>query len=224
MTHNQISKTYKSCDAKYAANKLSKAFKKGDMGNTRIAAYLKVVKVFAEENKMRILLNWIRKAEIAMRCKNPINGDLKIALQNISLQIERVNEKRRIMDARENMSRVKFFRSNSKKGLCAKSEALKKFDVVKVPTQGGFHYSIVAEVNDDFVTCYPTTSASRQQLEKIGCKSLSLSQSGEENFNGIRLTSSAVKIPIESAKKSYQGSVANNMFIRNALAKMMANV
>lgn len=223
MTHNQISKTYKSCDAKYAAKKLSKACKKGEMSSPRIANHFKVIKVFAEENRMRNLLDWIRKAEIAMVCEsNPINEDLGTVLKIISLQIEHHDEKRRIMETRENTSRVKFFNRNSKKSPCAKLEALKKYDVVKVPTQGGLHYSIVAEVNEDFVTCYPTTSANRHQLEKVGCKSLSLSPSGDKSFNGIRLTSSAVKIPIESARKSYIGSVANNVFICSALARMMA--
>ncbi|GEM_PF-4065735 len=224
MAHNnQISKTYKSCDAKYAAKKLSKACRKGEISNPRIANYLEIIKVFAEENRMRNLLDWIRKAEIAMECEsNPINGDLGIVLKNVSLQIEHLDEKRRIMEARENISRVKFFNNNSKTNPCTKSEALKKYDVVKVPTQGGLHYSIVAEVNEDFVTCYPTTSANRHQLERVGCKSLSLSPSGDESFNGIRLTSSAVKIPIESARKSYTGSVANNVFICNALARIMA--
>ena len=98
----------------------------------------------------------------------------------------------------------------------------KMYDIVKIPTQGGFHYSIVAEVTDDYVSCFPTTTASRRDLENMGCRSLSLTDSGLSRFQGIRLTSSEVKIPIDIPRKSYKGSVADNAFIKKALSRMMA--
>ena len=218
-------RTYKSSDARYAINLIIKAYKNQEMNDPRVADQLEVIWHFASRCRMWPILNRVQVVmDILMGQSSAQANALWGSLSFLKHQIESIHEKNRIMDVRESSARSRFFgrNGNSKPEAENAPEQLKMYDVVKIPTQGGFHYSIVAEVTDDYVSCFPTTTASRRDLENMGCRSLSLTDSGLERFKGIRLTSSEVKIPVDVARKSYKGSVADNAFIKKALSRMMA--
>lgn len=218
-------RTYKSSDARYAINQIVKAYKNQQMNDPRVADQLEVIWHFASRCRMWPILNRVQAVmDILMGQSSAPANALWSSLSFLKLQIDGIHEKNRIMDVRESSARSRFFDRKGQAQPAAEDapEQLKMYDVVKIPTQGGFHYSIVAEVKDDYVSCFPTTTASRRDLENMGCRSLSLTESGLERFRGIRLTSSEVKIPVDVARKSYKGSVADNDFIKNALSRMMA--
>ena len=93
---------------------------------------------------------------------------------------------------------------------------------VKSPTEGGMHYSIISEINDEFVTCFPMTTASRKDLGLIGTRSVSLSDCGDDSYKGIRLTATATKVALKDAIRSYIGSVASNPHICEKLARVVS--
>ena len=218
-------RTYKSSDARYAINLIIKAYKNQEMNDPRVADQLEVIWHFASRCRMWPVLNRVQAVmDILMGQASVPAHALWNSLSFLKHQIESIHEKNRIMDVRESSARSRYFgrKSDSEPEAENAPEQLKMYDIVKIPTQGGFHYSIVAEVTDDYVSCFPTTTASRRDLENMGCRSLSLTDSGLSRFQGIRLTSSEVKIPIDIARKSYKGSVADNAFIKKALSRMMA--
>lgn len=217
-------RTYKSSDARYAINQIVKAYKNQQMNDPRVADHLEVIWHFASRCRIWPILNRVQTVmDILMGQQSVPTNALWDSLSFLKNQIESIHEKNRTMDIRESNARSRFFDQKSKAQPAMENapEQLKVYDVVKIPTHGGFHYSIVADVKDDYVSCFPTTTACRRDLENMGCSSLSLTGSGLERFRGIRLTSSEVKIPVDVARKSYKGSVADNAFIKNALYRMM---
>ena len=214
-------RTYNSGDARYAIDMLIKAYRRKELNDSRTADYLEVIWLFSNKSRLWPIVNRVQ-AVVDILMGNPSTPDaLWKSFLFMKFQIEAIHKKNRIMDVRESSARRKFFEGQREQTTQVIPDQLNVYDIVKVPTQGGFHYSIVAEVKDDYVSCFPTTTASRRDLENMGCRSLSLTASGLERFQGIRLTSSRVKIPIEIARQSYRGSVADNDFIKAILAKMM---
>ena len=215
-------KTYKASDAHYAIGKLVKACRNREMNDPRTVDHLEVIWLFAKNCRMGQLMTNVLTVMDYLTGQSGMPADtLWKTLMSMKYQIERAKENILHMKRLENSARDVFFvkkRSTKKESLLP--DKLQRYDVIKIPTPGGFHYSIVATVTDDYVSCYPTTTASRTELEHMGCRSLSLNGSGLEGFRGTRITTSEVKIPIENAKRSYKGSVAGNPFIANALARI----
>ena len=217
-------RTYKSSDARYAINRLVKAYRNKEMNDPRIADHLEVIWHFAFRCRMWHVMNRVQAVMDILMGQTTVPSDaLWKSLIFLQAQIEEIHRKNRVMNVRESNARSRFFAGNTQAASEECPDELKVYDVVKIPTQGGFHYSIVAEVKDDYVCCFPTTTASRRDLENMGCRSLSLTGSGLERFRGIRLTSSRVKIPVDIARQSYKGSVSDNAFIKDALSRMMAS-
>ncbi len=217
-------KTYKSTDASYAINKLVRAYRDREMNDPRVADYLEVIWNFSVHCRVWPLMSRVQIVMDILLGQSVMPADtLWKTLTNMKWQIEKINEKTKHMSLRENTSRAKYFNENNVTVKIEDTpEQLSKYDIVKVPTPGGFHYSIVADVTEEYVSCYPTTTASRRDLENMGCRSLSLSESGLEQFQGIRITTSEVKIPLEVARQSYKGTVAGNPFIVKTLARIVS--
>lgn len=107
-------------------------------------------------------------------------------------------EKEKVMRIREANARIGFFYSTSSTDYYRLHQNLKFGDIIKVPTQGGSHYSIVNKVNRDSVECYPLTTAKRKELDLLGVDSRVvvdyLKKGGTQKL--IRITDSKVHIPL----------------------------
>lgn len=208
--------------AKYAAKKLLKTFKKNDLDNPLLVDYLSTILIFAEDSCIPKLKARVQRVINYLMTRQGIFEDILEAVRKIEEQISKANEKRRVMEIRHNVS-CNYYRKKLTESDYAECPAkLNVYDVVKVPTMGGMHYSIISEINDEFVTCFPMTTANRKDLGLIGTKSVSLSGCGDDSYEGIRLSASATKVALQDAVRSYIGSVADNPQICEKLAKVVS--
>ena len=208
--------------AKYAAKKLLKTFKKNDLDNPRLVDYLSTILIFAEDSCIPKLKARAQRVINYLMTRQGIFEDILEAVRKIEEQISKANEKRRVMEIRHYVSCSYYRKKLAESDYTECPAKLNVYDVVKVPTVGGMHYSIISEINDEFVTCFPMTTASRKDLGLIGTKSVSLSGCGDDRYEGIRLSASATRVTLQDAIKSYIGSVANNSQICERLAKVVS--
>lgn len=141
------------------------------------------------------------------------------ALSLISNDVHQVEEKEKEMNKRSIYSRIKF-REMVDKMVKEKKKGttLQKYDVVKIPTQGGFHCSIVYDIIcDDKVLCYPITTSSNRSLRMLGNRSHTLLNSGCPEYDGYRLTSAATYVSIQKASFTKIGHIKNHEEIDDAI-------
>lgn len=219
-----MERTYDVGAAKYAAKKLLKTFKRNDLDNPRLSDYLSTILIFAENSCIPKLKARAQRVVNYLMTRQGIFEDILDAVRKIEEQISKSNEKRRVMEVRHNVSCSYYRKRLTELDYSTCPTKLNVYDVVKVPTMGGMHYSIVSEINDEYVTCFPMTTASRKDLGLIGTKSVSLSGCGDERYEGIRLSASATRIAIRDAIRSYIGSVADSPQICERLAKVVSFV
>lgn len=217
-----MERTYDVGAAKYAAKKLLKSFKKNDLTSPRLADYLSTILVFAQDSCIPNLKSRAQRVVNYLLTGDGIFEDILETVRRLEEQITKASEKRRVMEIRQNVSCCYYRRSLAESDYSTCPSKLNVYDVVKVPTMGGMHYSIVSEINDDYVTCFPMTTASRKDLGLIGSKSVSLSGCGDDRYEGIRLSASATRVSVQDAIRSYIGSVADNPQICERLAKVIS--
>lgn len=217
-----MERTYDVGAAKYAAKKLLKTFKRNELDNPRLADYLSTILIFAEDSCIPKLEARTQRVINYLMTKQGISEDILEAVQKIEEQISKANEKRRVMEVRHNVSCCYYRKKLTEADYAECPAKLNVYDVAKVPTMGGMHYSIISEINDEFVTCFPMTTANRKDLGLIGTKSVSLSGCGDNRYEGIRLSASATRVALQDAVRSYIGSVADNPQICERLAKVIS--
>lgn len=140
-------------------------------------------------------------------------------LFTIRTTIQRISEKERVMALRE-IVQYKDFVKNVMHKIRDKvqGEQIEKYDVVYVPTQGGFHYSVVYDILDnDTVICYPITTASGRDIRMLGNKWHTLQDCGCSKFNGCKLTSAAAYVDLGRASYSKIAHISNSSEIEMAL-------
>ena len=213
--------TYKACDAKYSADKALKLIRNRDYCNPRLRKHMSVIHVFAKENGLDPIREKMQVIESSLWGNYGEHVDILDAARDIKHSLRRINEKRGVMERREKRAQTRFAQMTSGE-IGDHPTTLNKYDVVKVPTQGGFHYSVISEVTDSHVKCFPMTTASRKELVMIGSKSISMKDCGEEKYEGLRLSSAATVVKLEDAVKVYCGSVADNPNICNILDRVAA--
>jgi len=138
------------------------------------------------------------------------------SLQDILLHKK---EKIQVMNYREMSARSGYFKNIYKQEKSNRDLAI--YDVVRVPTQGGIHYSVVTKISKNHIECYPITTASKEQLQQIGCGYYELedkSISGEPLY----LTSRKTNIPYNAAIRSFVREYNRPDEIRSALNSFIA--
>ena len=121
-------------------------------------------------------------------------------LELLHRNLQQKKEKGQVMERREAAARSSFFKRLTSKKAC--SHEIQRYDVIKVPTQGGFHFSVVTKVQKQHIECYPITTASEHQLSMIGCDFYKLTGSSQDG-SALYLTSSRTLIPYNAAARSY---------------------
>ncbi len=208
--------------AKYAAKKLLKSFRRGELNDPRMLDYLSTILFFSEGSCIPKLKTYADSVFKYLQTGEGRYNDVLDIVSEIKELISKSNEKRRVMERRYNMSSI-YYQKRLAESECQHCPSkLNVYDVVKVPTMGGLHYSIVSEINDEYVTCFPMTTASSRDLALVESKSVSLSGCGDDSFDGIRISSSKTKIALQDALRSYVGSVADNQKICKKLARAIS--
>jgi len=134
---------------------------------------------------------------------------LKVMVQNLTYvrkTLLAIKEKNTVMARREADARANFFRK--RKNSNVEERDLCKYDIIYVPTQGGYHYCVVMDVKKHYVECYPMTTASAADLDMLAVKYHKLehpiSLSGVDT-PVVYITSSKRKIPKNQASHSFIG-------------------
>lgn len=122
-------------------------------------------------------------------------------------ELRKVREKNAVMRQRMCFADICYknevYRKKKRNWGCSKVDSLSRYDVIYAPTQGGFHFCIVSDVVDgDHVIAYPMTTASKENLRAVGCRSYSL-KGIEGRHSCTSLTSAATMIPYKAALRSY---------------------
>ena len=201
--------TYSAAAIKYEAKKALRALKANDLGCPKLPRHFSRIMLFAEENNQPKIMEQSQRIVSFLQGADDSLQEIIRIMTAIHKEISAINEKRTVMGVREIHAQNQHARE--KKDAMAKGpETLNRYDIVKVPTQGGWHKSIVTEVKDSVVTCFPITTASRGQLDMLRVRSISLSDCGEDRYKGTRLSASARRIPLEDAIPCYMGTVSGN--------------
>lgn len=163
--------------------------------------------------------NMLQAAQTAQKCLIKFKyttypKSLLTSLYKLNALLCARKKKIRMMAYREAKARASFFFGI--KNIKDKHD-LSLYDVVRIPTQGGMHYSVITNIKrKQVVECYPITSSNQQRLSLVGCDYYPL-QTTSENGEQLFLTSSRIQIPYDAAAKSFIRKYDNPTEIKLAL-------
>lgn len=178
----------------------SKNYNLGDVYNT-----LYDLKVFMAENNLPDCEKRIKTVYYCFKRSRR----LRVMVHNLTFvrnTLLAIKEKNVVMERREAVARADFFRKHKKSNVAERN--LCKYDVVYVPTQGGYHYCVVMDVKKHYVECYPMTTADTADMDMLSLRYRKLehpiSLVGKDNQE-VYITSSKRKIPKNLASHSFIG-------------------
>ena len=163
--------------------------------------------------------NMLQAAQTAQKCLIKFKyttypKSLLTSLYKLNALLCAKKKKIRMMACREAKARASFFFGI--KNIKDKHD-LSLYDVVRIPTQGGMHYSVITNIKrKQVVECYPITSTNQQRLSLVGCDYYPL-QTTSENGEQLFLTSSRIQISYDAAAKSFIRKYDNPAEIKLAL-------
>ena len=200
--------------AMYMVKKMIKQIEKNTLEKEQTCKQLSLIVAFTREE------NLSSAQKIAKECLNKAVYNVEslntIELKRLMTLLQAKKEKVQVMAIREAKARYSYF--NRLKKTTNEKNNLLIYDVIKVPTQGGIHYSVVTNISDNIVECFPITTAKKSQLAKIGCQYYKL-QCKTSDGGSLYLTNSKTKLPLHAAEKSYTHSYGNPAEIDKALLK-----
>lgn len=200
--------------AMYLVKKMTKQVDKDMLEKEQTCKQLSMIVAYAREEKLH------QAFKIAKHCLDKAICDINSLdcseLKKLLSLLQVKKEKVQVMAIREAKARYGYFNRMNK--ITNKKDNLVIYDVIKVPTQGGIHYSVVTNITDNMVECFPITTAKKSQLAKIGCQYYKL-QCKTPDGGSLYLTNSRTKLPLHAAEKSYTHSYANPAEIDRALLK-----
>lgn len=198
----------------YMVKKMIKQIEKNTLEKELTCKQLSLVVAFTRDE------NLSSAQKIAKECLNKAVYNVEslntIELKRLMTLLQAKKEKVQVMAIREAKARYCYF--NRLKKTTNEKNNLLIYDVIKVPTQGGIHYSVVTNISDNIVECFPITTAKKSQLAKIGCQYYKL-QCKTSDGGSLYLTNSKTKLPLHAAEKSYTYSYGNPAEIDKALLK-----
>lgn len=198
----------------YMVKKMIKQIEKNTLEKELTCKQLSLIVAFTRDE------NLSSAQKIAKECLNKAVYNVEslntIELKRLMTLLQAKKEKVQVMAIREAKARYSYF--NRLKKTTKEKNNLLIHDVIKVPTQGGIHYSVVTNISDNIVECFPITTAKKSQLAKIGCQYYKL-QCKTSDGGSLYLTNSKTKLPLHAAEKSYTHSYGNPAEIDKALLK-----
>ena len=177
------------------------------------------VRAFLMERGFRDGAIQVTKVRYKLERLNTSREEVLEDLSSISRYVHDVEEKEKIMNERTIISRRLFKeRPDKMKKEKMKGNTIQKYDVVKIPTQGGFHCSVVYDtICDDWLLCYPITTTSARSLRMLGNRSHILQNSGCPEYDGYKLSSAAAYVSKQNASYCKVGHIKNHDEIDSAI-------
>lgn len=200
----------------YTLKKMIKSSDTATLDTQAASKFMKQIVSYAKENKLKKIekLCWGVISKIG--CRKPAYTMIH-ELETIQQQLLTVKEKTQVMNRRENAARHYYYRSLNTASPAHHDLAL--YDIVRVPTQGGMHQSVVTKIGSNHIECLPITTATPDQLRMLGRKYYPLGQTTEGQ--PLYLTNSMTTIPLHVATRSYVRSYENPAAISSALNMLM---
>lgn len=205
-------------DVLYQLQKLIKMLRKGNVDRTYFLAKLKGMVEFCKELELKEEKKTFSQL-IGLLHETELRKQLIVKkMGKLTSKFGAMVEKERVMQRREASARATFFKNKQ----TATASILQFGDVIKVPTQGGFHYSVVTNIQKDMVECYPLTTASINDLNKLGVESIAIDDfliiDGIER--SVRLTASKTRIPARNAACNKIGTYTNIGWLKEAIKEL----
>lgn len=197
----------------YTLKKMIKSSDTATLNKQDASKSLRQIISYAKENKLKAVEKLCWKAISKMGFRAPAYTMIH-DLEEIQHQLLYVKEKKQVMNRRETAARSYFYHTMSTSNLEHYDVAV--YDIVKVPTQGGLHQSVVTKIGKNHIECWPITTASPEELMLIGCKYYPLGQKSEDG-RPLYLTNSMTKIPYNMAARSYVRSYDDPATINAAI-------
>lgn len=202
----------------YNLKKISKRVETGNFDKTKTSETLLDI---------RRMLNSLGLVEegCVIRCVSHELACAKYCVKSIVSKInhlistlKKIKEKKLVMECREASARRDFFSKGNKMRNTYQVKSLSLYDVILVPTQGGYHYSVVGKIlQNDSVLCYPMTTGSLEDLERIGCQAIQLQSPSNGRFKDSYITSACASIPYYAALNCFVGKFDNTTDVKNAI-------
>lgn len=201
----------------YTLKKMIKSSDTATLNAENASKFMRQIVSFAKENRLKNIekLCWSVVSKIG--CRKPTCTIIH-DLETIQRQLLTVKEKTQVMNHRENAARHYYYRSMNTASPAHHELAL--YDIVRVPTQGGMHLSVVTKIGSNNIECLPITTATPDQLRMIGRKYYPLGQTSVDG-RPLYLTNSMTTIPLHVATRSYVRSYEDPATINSALHMLM---
>lgn len=206
-------------DIIFQLKKIDKLIKKKEVNIAECSSKLKSIILECNDRKMKkeknLLFNIIGKL--------PFYADnipsITSSLSKLIKTFKAIKEKEKVMECREARARVCFFKhSPSLKKNINCDVVLHCGDIVRVPSHGGMHYSIIANIKNETVECYPLTTGKKEDLDIINVKSMPISVLENGTQVDLRITSSKSLIPIRSAQQNKVGSYKDLAYLNKVIS------
>lgn len=203
----QYNQTMEATEVIYNIKKCIKHIKSDDVDMNTIVTGLLKVRHYLYCISRKPLGDELREISRSLVRNMMDPGMAILRLRAVISELRKVREKNCVMRQRMRYAEMCFSneeRCKKKRNWgCSKVDSLSRYDVIYAPTQGGFHFCIVSDVFDgDHVIAYPMTTASKENLRAVGCRSYSL-KGIEGKHSCTSLTSAATMIPYKAALRSY---------------------
>lgn len=197
----------------YTLKKMIKSSDTATLNKQDASKFMRQIVSYAKENKLKAVEKICWNVISKLGCRKPAYTMIH-DLEEIQHYLLSVKKKTQVMNRRENAARHYYYRSMNTSNL--EHHELAVYDVVRVPTQGGVHQSVIIKISDDQIECLPITSASPKQLRMIGRDFYPL---GQTTFDGtpLYLTDSKTNVPYNMAARSYIRSSENADTVNSAI-------
>lgn len=201
--------------ALFQLKKVEKSFSVGKPCSEKTEQTLVEICRYLTSMKMTESARRIHEVLLAIRSKGCFLKSLASRISGVMVDLKKIKEKQMEMRFREAEARNHFFKKNKKKANTEISN-VSKYDVIFAPTQGGYHYCVVAEVNPrNYVRCYPMTTGTEETLRMVNADYVKV---GSDGGKDIYLTSSCATLPYYTAINCFVKKAENKDIYKKAIA------
>lgn len=210
----------KAKDAVHQLEKLIKLVRKDDITKSYFYAKFRGMIDLCKELNLKEEKKILHKLMFALNENTLRKQYIDENLKKLNKSFARIVEKEKVMQLRETKALVGFYKKTKN---VQTANVLQYGDIVKVPTQGGYHFSIVVGIHNDMVECIPLTTAPEEDLQKLGLNSIAIEDfliiDGVEQK--VRLTSAKTKLPVKCVACNKIGTYADINWLKEAVANLI---
>lgn len=200
--------------ALYQLKKIERVLSSGETCGVKSKQMLVDVCRYLRSMKLKGASDRLYEVILAIRSNRYFNKSLANKINGVMLELKKIKEKQLTMRCREAAARNHFFSKKSTKQKM-NNNVVSKYDLIFAPTQGGYHYCVVAEIDaQNYVKCYPITTASEETLRKVNAGYVKIGCEGDRN---LYLTSSCSILPYYTAVNCFVEKPMNKKMYKEAI-------